>query len=213
MSDYPEERYPRMGWGQVLKEYISGAEIRNYAFPGRSTKSFYEAGHFEEVERLLQAGDLLFIQFGHNDQKKDDPSRYTNPWVEYRDNLKMYIDVARIKQAKPILITSVARRYFDENGALIDAHGDYPKSMRKLALELDIPLIDLTDMSEAWLRKHLPEETKQFFMWLSPGEHSYYPEGSEDNTHFTEKGAHEIAKIAVEALVDKGIIPYHWIRV
>ncbi|MGJ9385956.1 rhamnogalacturonan acetylesterase [Salipaludibacillus sp. CF4.18] len=213
MSTYPEARYPRKGWGQVLQDYIPGAEIRNHAVPGRSTKSFYEQGHFEEVEELLQEGDFLFIQFGHNDSKKDDPIRFTNPWSDYQDNLKMYIDAAISKQARPILFTPVARRYFDESGNLIDAHGDYPKSMRKLAADLDIPLVDVTDMSETWLRKQQPEATKQFFMWLSPGEYNYYPDGSEDNTHFTEKGAHEIAKITANALVEKGIIPPRWMTV
>ena len=53
--------------------------------------------------------------------------------------LKKYVDVCREKQATPILVTPVHRRYFDSKGLLEDTHGDYITAVRELAEEENIP--------------------------------------------------------------------------
>ena len=109
-----KETYPQTGWGQVFCDYINnGYEVINLAKNGRSSKSFYDEGLFKEVEENIKPGNLLFIQFGHNDEKEDEV-RHTDPFTTYQEQLKYYIDVARRIDAIPILLSSIYRRHFDE---------------------------------------------------------------------------------------------------
>jgi hypothetical protein len=49
--------------------------------------------------------------------------------------------------------------------------------------------------AEVKKRKQMgPEYSKLLFLQLKPGEHPNYPEGKEDNTHFSELGARLIAQ-------------------
>jgi len=116
---------PETGWGMIFPQYID-LEVNNHAVNGRSTKSFRTLGHWAKVFEQLQPGDWVFIQFGHNDSKESDTSRYAAPHTDYRKNLVRYINEIRSKGAKPLLITPVMRRKFDEQGNFVDQHGDYP---------------------------------------------------------------------------------------
>ena len=75
-SVYGPERYPRMGWGQVLGSYYdSGVKVIDLAQSGRSARSFISEGFFADLESQLGANDVLLIQFAHNDQKTHSPER------------------------------------------------------------------------------------------------------------------------------------------
>ena len=90
MSDKKNpESNPEHGWGQVLPELLTETiKVSNHAVNGRSSKSFITEGRWEAVLKTLKAGDFVFIQFGHNDQKYKDSTRYTNPFTQYRYNLE-----------------------------------------------------------------------------------------------------------------------------
>lgn len=53
--------------------------------------------------------------------------------------------------------------------------------------------------------KHTVEESKRLFVWFQPNEHPNYPDGIEDNTHFSEKGAMEVAKLVAEGIEELGL--------
>ena len=134
MSDKTVEETPERGWGQLIPQYFEESlAINNYAVNGRSTKSFIDEGRWGVVLAKLRAGDWVMIQFGHNDAKEHDPSRYAHPQLDYQKNLEKFVLEARKKGAKPILITPVARREFDTDGKLIDTHGKYPQVVRNVA--------------------------------------------------------------------------------
>src|SRR6218665_587522 len=125
-KDNPEKN-PEHGWGQVLSQFFTtGIEIQNHAMNGRSSKSFRTEGRWDKVEKQLKKGDFVIIEFGHNDQKLKDSTKFTNPYTQYRANLERYVNETRAKGATPILMTSIVRRDFNENGVLIDTHKDYP---------------------------------------------------------------------------------------
>lgn len=194
---------PETGWGQVLSElFTDEVEIRNYAKNGRSTKSFRDEGLWKQVESQLQAGDYVFIQFGHNDQKIKDTARYSTPNTAYKANLKRYVEETKARGAFPILLTPINRRKFDENGVFVDQHGEYPDAVRTLASEMNIPLIDMYAKSLAVLENLGVEKSKKLYMNLEPNTYPNYPNGLEDNTHFTKEGALVMAKLAVEGLVE-----------
>ena len=193
---------PETGWAQVFHElFTAKVEIQNHAKNGRSSKSFRDLGHWEIVERQLKVGDYVFIQFGHNDQKINDPARYAAPHSHYKENLIRYVSETQAKGAIPILLTPVCRRKFGEDGAFIDRHGDYPDVVREIVSELNIPLIDMHRSSVKLLIEKGEENSKKLFMHVQPGVYDKFPDGVVDNTHFNLFGAQQIAKLAAKDLV------------
>ena len=109
--------FPQTGIGQAFALFIKQSiRIENYAQNGRSTRSFIAEGRLDAIDKRIGEGDFLFIQFGHNDEKKQDPSRYTESFGSYQENLLKFIDVARKHGAHPVLITPLYRRKFNEDG-------------------------------------------------------------------------------------------------
>ena len=192
---------PEFGWCQVLPTFFkSDVVIDNRAVNGRSTKSFIAEKKWEAVYKVLKPGDYVFIQFGHNDGKVTDSLRYTNPHTAYRYNLIQFVKEAREKGAIPILFSPIARRNFNEQGVLISKHETYSMEMRLVAQEFNVPFIDMEYLTESLEIAYGPEKSKKLHLHFKPGEVSYYPEGKDDDTHLSIKGATEIAKIAVAQL-------------
>lgn len=198
MADYSPKDAPMTGWGQALKSLAEGAFVENCAVCGRSSKSFIAEKRLSFIELCLRKGDKLFIQFGHNDEKSD-VERATVARVTYPEYLGMFIDAARRQGAEPILLTPVARRHFDENGALKRTHGDYPAAMRDLADYRGVRLLDMEKATEALLNDLGDEASKALFNWQEPG-HPNYPDGVQDNTHLCHTGAVRLARIALKLL-------------
>lgn len=201
-ASYPADQSPMAGWGQMLPEFLNGEiVVFNEASCGRSSKSFLDEGRLNPIADSIQEGDYLFVQFGHNDQKQD-AARHTDADTTYLDYLMQYIALARKCGATPVLFTSVARRNFNADGELIPTHGAYPEAMKRLAREQHVLLIDLESKTEALYLSMGPERSKQLFVWLGVGEHSNYPAGVQDNTHFNEHGAREVARLTVTELAE-----------
>ncbi|MBK7870310.1 MAG: GDSL family lipase [Saprospiraceae bacterium] len=201
MADKPLEENPERGWGQLLPTYFTeSVEIHNHAKNGRSTKSFRDEGLWEEVEKQLKPGDWVFIQFGHNDSKIEDPKRYAAPQTDYHKNLIRYIQEARAKGAKPLLLTPVMRRSFDENGNFKDTHGEYPDVVREVAAKENVPLIDVHKSTESLIVNHGVEGSKKLSLWFTKGYYEKLPEGKEDNTHFSDYGARQVAALVMDSI-------------
>jgi len=201
---------PEWGWGQALPFYMKNSiKIVNHAVNGRSTKSFIDEGRWDAIEKQLEKGDFVFIQFGHNDQKDQDPSRYTNPSTTYRQNLIRFISETQAKGATPILFTSVVRRNFNSNGTLVDTHGLYPVIVHQVAQQQNVALVDMQSLSELIELHYGLEASKKLHLHFEKGEHPYYPEGKKDNTHFSEWGAREMAQAVIKNLNHQGLLaPY-----
>lgn len=202
MANKPTENgNPERGWGQMLPLFFTDNVILdNRAVNGRSTKSFINEKRWDAIYKNLKPGDYVFIQFGHNDQKDKDSTRYTNPHTAYRHNLIRFVQESRAKGATPILLSSIARRNFNEKGVLIDTHGDYPLETRLVAQEYNVPFIDLQYYSELLEQSYGPEKSKELHLHFKAGEIPYYKEDKADDTHLGEKGATAIAKIVIEEL-------------
>lgn len=197
--------YPQTGMGQGLSLYLKREHIiQNFAVNGRSTKSFLSEGRLSAIRKELNQGDFLLIQFGHNDEKKEDPSRYATPFGEYQTNLEQFVLTAKELGAYPILITPLSRRIFNEDGSLKDTHGDYPAAMRQLGLRLNVPVIDLSRLSFELLERTGDEESKKWFMYFPAGCYQNYPNGKADNTHLRYEGAIRFAGILAEELKKLG---------
>lgn len=196
--------YPQHGWGQVFSAFIDEKhKIINLAKNGRSSKSFLEEGLFKPCEENISNGDYLFIQFGHNDEKEDE-ARHTDPFTTYQEYLLYYINVARKNNATPILLSSIYRRHFDENGNVKDnCHLDYPKAMEELAKQENVIYIDMCNLTKQLLIDLGDKKSKELFMNFKPNTYKNYPEGKIDNTHLRLKGAKEVCKILVDEISKK----------
>lgn len=187
------DTYPQHGMSNALSLYLrDGVVLRPHGLNGRSTKSYLDEGAFEPVKEAMSPGDFLLIQFGHNDEK-DDPARHTDPDTTYKENLTYFINCARSAGAYPVLITSIARRLFDEAGSFLPgSHGAYPDAVRQLGKELNVPVADLTAITEDYLSHVGDAASKPWFMW------------PKDNTHLKPEGAVIMAGFLARELLCTG---------
>lgn len=207
VANCPPHEAPMAGWGQGFQSFFTGEVIvHNHAKGGASTNTFINEGRLKTIFLSIQPNDYLFIQFGHNDQKPFG----TDPFTTYQSFLTEYVKGAFDRGAFPILITSVHRRNFDEQGQLVNTLGEYPTSMIQLSETLEVPLINLWEKTARLYQSLGPEGSKQLFTRFLPNEHPNYPEGIEDDTHFCEYGAKEIGKLVIEGIkeLQLPIVPF-----
>ncbi|MGF7139659.1 rhamnogalacturonan acetylesterase [Roseimarinus sediminis] len=203
MASKPDLTFPERGWGQLLPQYFEeDLLIDNHAKNGRSTRSFIYESRWDTVHSKIQAGDFVVIQFGHNDGVESKIGRHAAP-EEYRYNLIKFIRETRAKGAEPLLCTPIVRRFFNEEGAFEDTHGEYPAIVREVAAEHEVTLIDLHRKSEALLSRLGVEASIPLFLHFEAAVYPQAPDGKIDNTHFSEKGALTMAGMFVEGLKEQ----------
>lgn len=197
---------PERGWGMVLPTFFNdNILIENHARNGRSTKTLIAEGRWDFLIRRVTTGDFVVIQFSHNDEVET--KRAYTPLPDFEENFRRFVREVRAKGAIPILCTPVARRKFDSIGNLIDTHPIYPQAIIRVASEMKVPLIDMEKKSEEILKKYGVEDSKKLFMHIEPGVWKSIPNGRQDDTHFVEKGALEMANIFVEGINELNIKP------
>lgn len=201
-----DEKYalPRGGWGMYLDEFMAdGVNVVNCAKSGRSSKSLVVEDEYKKIFDNIKEGDYLLIQFGHNDAKNTKPEdielRYTEPEGDkdtagsFKNSLYVnYIKPALDKGAKPVLLTPISRRKFDEGGRITDSHGRYDDAIRELAEELNILCIDMTEVTSVLYDSYGENGTKLF--------HAVFADTSKgiDNTHLNRVGAEYVASLVAD---------------
>ena len=136
---------------------------------GASTRSFRAQGLWERS--LETKPDYMLIQFGHNDvvfRPRPRPGgeaaggaastaaapggdrALTDPG-DYEKNLRQYVTEARAAGIKPILITPITRQYFEADGKIHSDQTEHCITMRKIAADMHVPLIELQNESIAYL--------------------------------------------------------------
>jgi lysophospholipase L1-like esterase len=121
----------------------------NMAKGGASTKTFRDQGLWE---RSLQTKpDYMLIQFGHNDLESKDHLPRQTTMAEYEANLRRYVEEARAAGIKPILITPLTRRYFEADGKIHSDLTAHAETMKRVAAQIKVPVIDLHQDSIAYL--------------------------------------------------------------
>lgn len=189
VTDQPYE--PTASWGQMLPRFFKPeVAIANHAESGETLKSFLSGLRLAKILSQIKAGDWLFIQFGHNDQKQRWPQTYVEAGTTYRAYLRVLIAEARLRGATPVLVTSMQRRTFDTEGKIRSTHGDYPAAVRAVAREENVALIDLDRASVA------------LYEALGPGHAPLAFSGGTDPTHHSNYGAYELARCVVQGIRD-----------
>ena len=217
---------PERGWGMALQCYFDEAFVRvdNHAVNGRSSLSFIHEKRWDKVLSLIQPGDYVIIQFGHNDEK-DGATRHTDPGSTFDYTLAKYVRETREKGGVPVLMNPVVRRNFAkkqvasagddeslrnttfkdggktvEGDSLKDTHGLYAVAPRDVAQRMNCLFVDANKITHDLEQGLGVEGSKKLHMWYKPGEHPALPKGRQDNTHYNIYGAHQVARLFAEAL-------------
>lgn len=202
MAHYDPSRAPIAGWGTPFSLFFdSTVSVQNRARGGRSTRTFISEGLWQQVADSLQAGDYVFIQFGHNDEAKEEKykDRYT-PVPDYIRNLEKFVEESRSRQAIPVIITPVTRMRFNPQGVQEETHREYTAAALETGNRLGVPVIDLDAASRNLLQELGPVFSKRLFMQLDSLEHPNYPAGQKDNTHFNAFGARLMAQLVLAGI-------------
>lgn len=178
------------GWGAALHEHVE-EPVHNEAIGGATSASFLAEGRWQRVLDAVQPGDVVVIQFGHNDQKEPETLAADGG---YTANLRRFVEESRAAGGSPVLGTSVERRLFTDDGDLRLSHGPYPAAVRRLGGELDVPVIELTGFTR-WLYQWMGVEDS----WRLFG-HAHPETGEPDNTHFGAFGARTVAAFVAQQL-------------
>lgn len=199
-----EANEPWCGWGQMFPLFFtSKVAVANYAESGEAANTFVSSKRFAKLLIKIKKGDYLFIEFGHNDQKQKGEGK--GPYTSYKSDLKYLVDEARKKGANPVLVTSMHRRSFDENGKVINTHGEYPNAVRLLAKEENVPLIDLNNMSKELYEAWGVEGSKKAFVHYPAGTFPGQDKALEDNTHFNPYGGYQIARCIISGIIEANL--------
>ncbi len=181
------ENDPTAGWGQMLGKYLKdNVNVINLAVGGRSTKSFVTEKRWEALIGQVRKGDTVIIQFGHNDQKKNQPEIYAEAATDYQTNLKRFISEVKDKGGEVILCTPVERCIMNAEFKVQPSLGDYPAAAKKVGQETNTPVVDLNNYTRG-----LYEQYGKDAMTLFNGKK--FDNGDPDRTHFGKKGADLVA--------------------
>jgi lysophospholipase L1-like esterase len=188
VCDQPAE--PWNSWGQMLPRFFQpDVAVANYAESGESIKSSLGANRFDKIFSTMKPGDYLLVQFGHNDMK----DKATNALATYKANLKKIVARTRSLGGTPVLVTSMERKAGLGGNTL----AGYPDTVRAVAQEENVTLIDLNAMSKVFYQALGTNLDKAF----------------QDGTHHNNYGSYELAKCVVLGLgqtklsLAKSIVP------
>jgi lysophospholipase L1-like esterase len=196
-----QDKEPWAAWGQMLPLFFSSRlAIANEAESGETIRSFVSERRYDKILSTIKAGDLLMVQFAHNDQKSG-AGFVTIP--DYKAILHRYIRDARMHGATPILVTSMNRRSFDAAGHIKATLGEYPEATRQVAAEQHVALIDLNAMSKTLYEALGEQGTLAAFVHYPANTFPNQPEELKDDTHFNAYGAYELARAIVQSIEDQ----------
>ena len=192
-----QTKEPYAAWGQMLPRFLDDTvAVANYAESGRSLRSSLAERRFAKIYSQLKEGDHVFIQFAHNDQKKE-ADAFTGGW----DKLLMeQVEKVLAAGATPVLVTPVLRRWFGKDGKITDSMGNYPEAMRRVAGTAGVPLVDLHAMSRTLYEAMGPEASMKALVHFPAGTFPGQDKPLKDDTHFSAFGAYQIARCVVEGI-------------
>lgn len=227
VKSYVFEEAPMSGWGQLIGRHFNPEKvcIRNYSEGGRSLKSMYTEGRFNNLLLDGKKGDFVFLQSGHNDEcdsmmhgmDASEKARFGRGSTEamYRRFLeKIYLPAIRARGMTPVLVTPVTRIHADRSAAepIRDSFTNrkFPAVMRETAKANGVTRIDLNRKSVEYLNEIGLEAAKAVFLSLEPGETpgqtfglcgaNGHPKNEMDGTHYKEALSRQYSRMVIEEL-------------
>ncbi|SDL65447.1 Lysophospholipase L1 [Pedobacter sp. ok626] len=203
-------REPWAAWGQMIPSFFVPGKVvvANYGESGETLKAFQREKRLDKIWSMAKKGDYLFIEFAHNDQKSG--INFVDPFTSYTAMLKEYIAEARKRGIHPVLVTSMLRRNFDDQGKIVNTLGDYPEAMRRCGKEMGVTVIDLNAMSRVLYETWGPKESLKAFVHYPANTFPGVARELKDDTHFNPYGAYMLARCVASGITDQhlGISKY-----
>ncbi|MET0268497.1 MAG: GDSL-type esterase/lipase family protein [Duganella sp.] len=219
VKSYTFDEAPMSGWGQMFDQLFDPAKVRviNYSMGGRSFRNAYAEGRINDLLLAGYAGDIVMIQFGHNDESLDETRRYGRGSSEamYEEFIRsVYLPAIRARGMTAVLVTPMSR----VNGAqkpgepYVNSFNKrrFPDLMKKLGAELGVPVLDLNARSVAYYNASGQPAINAIVMSIEAGETpakandgSYangHPANKIDGTHFKEALSKQYARMVTEEL-------------
>ncbi|MDL2353808.1 MAG: GDSL-type esterase/lipase family protein [Pseudomonadota bacterium] len=223
MKSYTFDEAPMSGWGQVFDQLFDPTKVRviNYAMGGRSFRNAYAEGRLNDLLMAGHVGDIVLIQFGHNDESGDEARRFGRGASEatYATMMRnVYLPAIRARGMRAVLVTPMSR----VDGAATPGQQyvnsfrtrRFPDVMKHIGAELGVTVVDLNERSVAYYNQNGVAATTAMVMSIEAGETpgktndgSYangHPSNKIDGTHFKESMAKQHARIVATELARLG---------
>lgn len=199
------------GWGDHTAAYFDTTRVRivNRALGGRSSRTYITQGHWARVLEELRPGDVVVIQFGHNDVTAVNDAQRARGTLRgvgeetaeihnmltgehevvhtFGAYLRRYIDETRERGATPVLASLVPRNIREEGRYRRD-HDSYAGWTRAVAEQKGVAFVDLNELVATEYDRRGPSGVAPLF-------HG-------DDTHTSLEGAQLTAGVLVQALRD-----------
>ncbi|HTB63845.1 MAG TPA: GDSL-type esterase/lipase family protein [Opitutales bacterium] len=169
-------------------------QVVNFSHGGCTTASFRAQGRWAQV--IAQKPDYVLIQFGHNDTANLDLPTYSA-------NLARFVDEARAAGIKPILVTPVARRYWQSDGTIKDDLGPWVAAMQQVAADKKASIMQLHERA---IDLYLKVGKAATDTWGLPKPDPNNPTVTiYDKTHFTAEASRQMGRVVADEL--KRVVP------
>lgn len=182
---------PYASWGQQLPRFVGpDAAVVSLAQSGETYRDSLQRRRLDKILQLGRPGDLVLMQYGHNDQKqlRDGSGSLSS----YQDEIRQHVRALQAARLRPVIVTSVERRFFEPDGSLRRTLKDYVEAAQAVAAEFQLPVIDLNAASRALYLQLGPALAEEAFA---------RPEGGPvDPTHHNGYGAWRLAALVADAL-------------
>lgn len=155
------------GWGERLDSFIDPQQLQlaNHAMAGRSTRTYLREGRWHAVREQLQPGDVVLIQFGHNDggrvgdpaakqrgvlpgtgaetTEETLPDGRREPVLSFGAYLSRYLREALDAGAVPVLLSPVPHKDRWQAGRDFESHAAWGREVaqREGGLFIDLTLL------------------------------------------------------------------------
>ncbi len=219
VKSYTFDEAPMSGWGQVFDHLFDPRSVKviNYSIGGRSFRNAYAEGRLNDLLLTGHSGDIVMIQFGHNDESADEARRFGRGASEamYEAMIReVYIPAIRSRGMVPVLVTPMSRvngtQKADQPYVSSFKTRRFPELMKKLGAELGVPVVDLNARSVEYYNQIGAAATTAMVMSIEAGETpgktndgSYangHPSNKIDGTHFKESMSKQYARLVVAEL-------------
>jgi len=207
IGDSTANNVDHRGWADPFGAYFDSARINvvNRARAGRSSRTFFTEGLWDQVLDALKPGDFVLIQFGHNDGGPPDKDRARGSLAGTGDEsqeftmpdgkretvhtfgwyMRKFISGARAKGATPVVLSPTVRNIWI--GAAVErGFGNYAKWSGEIARVERVTFLDVTNAIADAYEKMGPEKVKELF--------------PQDDTHTSTEGADLNASLVVSTI-------------
>ncbi|KAL1869139.1 hypothetical protein Daus18300_005675 [Diaporthe australafricana] len=196
------------GWGQYFGTY-STATVVNKAIGGRSARSYTVEGRFTEVINLVKSGDIVVIEFGHNDGgspetndngRSDCPGAGTETCKSSADGSTVYTFVYYVSQAAKALVAKGATVVLStQTPNNVWETGSYSYSPPRFVGYVKTAATAVASASVTYV-DHYNAQSLAYKKLGNSGTNALYPN---DHTHTSPAGAKLAAQAFAQAIASK----------